>query len=1141
MKFKKLEINNINSIADAVIDFERLMPEDQHIFMIWGPSGAGKSTILDAICMALFCKTPRLQSVAEKKENQYQDPEFQFSDRAKGIAINDLRQYLKRGTKEGYCSLRFVGNDSVTYTAKTVFSINRNGNLNNIEWSLTSENGVWSKVKEVEQQVITVTGLTYEQFCRTTMLAQGEFTKFMKSDQNAKAEILEKLTDTSIFSEIGRRIYEKYSQKNKEFEQLNRENENIVRLNDEQIAEYYAQIGTIESGGMRLDEELTSLNLKATWLKQLAVFQEDVKRSESLWQAANAVLNSEDNQQIKQQIAQWEQTENERNTLLELRKLRQQALEIAQSEKEFQIQYQKLIAGYLFLKETIGQTEASEKQLQEILDAQTYKKEAFANAQSLSEKLKQFAQFGHNIAKNKEKYKQNALGLFNSEVLLLEKQLEISEKQKQIDKTGKVLDKLKEKAKVFDLSQLTTSQSQQKDRLRDLNEANKSVQVLKNQQNEIRELKKNLADKQLLVETLTTQWQQEQENYNKALTAHETAQNVYDSAAKSVHDFAKQVRATLQVGDICPVCGQKVAQLLTNEAAEESVIKLKNALDDAKKATLLARKQLDETITSLKTEEGKLNSLKNDLQNKSQKQKNDLASLEEVCKRLNIIVNETIQDQINQQFVDNENILKDLEEKIAISQNLNLQIEKANGDTDNLKKQLEDLQKSYHEAELQKATLQQDNNALQTRCEEDEKQQSELRTEMSGYLSATYPNWAENPIQTAQSLAYESNFYAKSQEQLSKLQETVERLQNEQQQIERNQQQVKSLFGWPAAGKPQTVDHLVEKWADFVLKCTVLSQSKTNCHTDIANKESFLQAYYSGRPDIQEDTLSQLADTTIETIAQLREQQTNVQNQEQTARGKFQQSQLLLQKHQESKPVFSEGEDIEQIESAITSKNQQKTENAQQIGQIRHILSEDERNKQQYAETLRQLDTLQKEMRQWERLCNVFGDSTGKTFRRIAQSFILQKLLDNTNYFLGMLSDRYELTGAGRELMILVKDKYLGDAPRPVEMVSGGESFLISIALALGLSNLALQGISSDFLFIDEGISQLDGSLCDSVVNTLQQLHHIVHCNIGIISHLDVLADKIPTKIIVQPVSHGTSQVLFSNTLFKESKAADGI
>ena len=343
MKFKKLEIHNINSIADAVIDFERLMPRDQHIFMIWGPSGAGKSTILDAICMALFCKTPRLQSIAEKKENQYQDPEFQFSDKNKGIAINDLRQYLKRGTKEGFCSLQFIGNDHITYTAKTAFSINRNHNLSPIEWSLTSENSVWSKVKEIEQQVITVTGLTYEQFCRTTMLAQGEFTKFMKSDQNAKAEILEKLTDTSIFSEIGRRIYEKYSQKNKELEQLNRENENIVRLDDEQIAEYQQQIVQIEAEVKQTDEVLNMLVQKSNWLLQLTKYQDDVINSEKQWKESENALNSEEFQQLRKTISLWEQTENERNTLLEVRKLRQNAIELAQTESKYQIQYQDTI------------------------------------------------------------------------------------------------------------------------------------------------------------------------------------------------------------------------------------------------------------------------------------------------------------------------------------------------------------------------------------------------------------------------------------------------------------------------------------------------------------------------------------------------------------------------------------------------------------------------------------------------------------------------------------------------------------------------------------------------------------------------------------------------------------------------------
>ena len=1130
MKFKKLEIQNINSITEAAIDFEQLMPQDQHIFMIWGPSGAGKSTILDAICIALFCKTPRLQSIAEKKDNQYVDPELRFSDKSKGIAINDLRQYLKRGEKEGYCLLQFVGNDSITYTAKTVFSINRNGNLNNTEWSLTSENGVWTKVKEIEQQIVTVTGLTYEQFCRTTLLAQGEFTKFMKSDQNAKAEILEKLTDTSVFSELGRKIYEKYNLKKKECENLNRENENIVRLNDEQIAEYQVQISTIQSENKQLEEALNNLTLKSTWIKQLAVIQEDVKRSEQLWQAANTALNSEENQQTRQLIAQWEQTETERSILLELQKSRQNAIEIAESEKEHQFQYQQLTAGYLFLKETITQAETSQKQLQERLEAQAYKREIFANAQSLSEKLKQYAQLGQNIVQNKEKYQKNLSVLSNSELSLAQKKTDIDQKQAEIDKVGTALNNLKEKATAFDLTQLTLLQSQQKDRLRDLKEASKSVQTLKSQQNEIKELKKNIVEKQHLLESLTTQMQRDQDAYTKAQATQESAQHIYDSAAKSVNDFAKQVRATLQVGDICPVCGQKVAQLLTNEAVEESVIKLKNALEDAKKATISARKQLEETVLHFKTEEVNVNSLNNDWQNKSLKQKNDLTALEELCKRLQIVVNETIQDQINQQLVDCEKVLKELEERISVSRSLNQEIEKANAEMDNLKKQLENLHKSHHEIELQTATLQQDNKALQTRWEEDEKKQSALQTEMSGFLSATYPNWTDNPIQTAQCLTNEANIYAKSIEKLTKLQESTEKLQNEQQQIERCQQQIRSLFDWPAAEKPQSIDHLAEKWADFVPKCTVLSQNKSILHTDITKKESILQRYYSEHPDIQEDTLTRLANTSRDIITQLREQQTLAQNQVQNTHGQFLKAQETLQKHQESKPIFEEGEDLTLIETKIAENKQQKTEKSEKIGQIQHILEEDARNKQQYADTLRQLDLLQQEMRQWERLSNVFGDSTGNKFRKIAQSFILQKLLDNTNYFLNMLSDRYELTGAGKELMILVKDKYLGDAPRPVEMVSGGESFLISIALALGLSNLALQGISSDFIFIDEGISQLDGSLCDSVVNTLQQLHHIVHCNIGIISHLDVLAEKIPTKILVQPVSQGTSLVSIHNS-----------
>lgn len=1126
MKFKKLEIRNINSIAEAVIDFEHLMPEDQHIFMIWGPSGAGKSTILDAICMALFCKTPRLQSIAEKKENQYVDPEFQFSDRAKGIAINDLRQYLKRGTKEGWCSLQFVGNDSITYTAKTAFSINRNGNLNNIEWSLTSENGVWNKVKEVEQQVITVTGLTYEQFCRTTMLAQGEFTKFMKSDQNAKAEILEKLTDTSIFSEIGRRIYEKYNAQKKAFEQLNSENENITRLNDEQIAAYQQNIQEIDAGNKQIDEELAVLTQKATWIKQLVQYQEDVSKSEAQWQSAEAATKSEEYLRTQELVQRWEKTENERKTYNERVQLQQNAQQLQETEKAYQSNYQILTSGMQHYKQQLEQLYADIEKIREELNAQVYKAEVYAHAPILSEKLKQYAGLQQELSQIDGKIKTTTASIGQFGDVLEKKKAEIARQQEIVTTLSQDAEALKSQAQQFDLADLTRQQNEKTNLLNQLRNVQKSVQELRKQQDEITALKNAVNAQQQKVQELNQQFGQAQQQFVAAQAAQETAQKCYDSAAQSVNDFAKQIRTGLQVGDTCPVCGQKVEQLLTNEAVEQSVKALQQQLAEANRTVTDSKKALDTIGTDLGRAQGSFDAAQKDLQQKSQQQKSALSALGEVCQTLNITMDKTIDEQIDNQISATNKEAQDITQRIQQAIQLNKQLTEKTDLLSKQNKKLEQLTADKHQAEVNLATAQKSLDGLREQQTQISKNIEASHTELTASFSDIYPKWEENPLATAQTLDQESKSYEKRKEELKNRQDAAEKGQSELQQIQTFEKKVSAIFSWPTAKVGNNCDNLTEKWMQLAENCALLAQKKSELSEKKNRLETFLQNFYQQNPDISEELLSKLAALTAEKIAQLREQLKVAQEQVQTALGKRQQAQETLQKHEASKPEFAENEQLSDIERLILEKNALKTEKSQEIGQIKHILQQDADNKQKYADTLAKLDALQQQVRQWERLNNTFGDSTGKTFRRIAQSFILQKLLDNTNYFLGMLSDRYELTGAGRELMILVKDKYLGDAPRPVEMVSGGESFLISIALALGLSNLALQGISSDFLFIDEGISQLDGSLCDSVVNTLQQLHHIVHCNIGIISHLDVLADKIPTKIIVQPVSHGTSEVM---------------
>lgn len=1128
MKFKKLEIHNINSIADAAIDFERLMPEGQHIFMIWGPSGAGKSTILDAICMTLFCKTPRLQSIAEKKENQYADPEFQFSDKSKGIAINDLRQYLKRGTKEGWCSLQFVGNDSVAYTAKTAFSINRNGNLNSKEWSLTSENGVWTKDRDIESQIVAVTGLNYDQFCRTTMLAQGEFTKFMKSDQNAKAEILEKLTDTSIFSEIGKRIYEKFKEQEKSYEQIERENENVARLSAEQIADYQLDISKTVAEANLIEEELKELNAKSSWIKQLFQYQEDVAKSEKNWKAAEETLRSDKNRQLQQNILQWEQTENERKSYLERQELLRSRQSLRNDEAVYQRQYLEVTAGVLDVREKLVKVAADMEKIDDALRKQSYKEETFLQAPVLVEKLRQLARSREEQGRKSVRIAQN-----NAKVVEIEKNIELSKSK--IDKfTGEitqnqqVLDELNEQAKQYDFQKLVEEQTLQKDRARDLENVKNSVQQLKRQQEEINLMKQSVSELQQKQQFLSEQLSQKQALYAQAQEAQETAQKCYEASAQSVNQFAKQMRAMLQTGDTCPVCGQKVERLLTNEAVERSVALLKSQLDASKRAVNDAKKAVDETVTAQTAAEAMLAVQQTELQNKNLVKKNALAALTEICSRLQIEVSETILEQIDKQNVEVEKALQETARRIQLAQEISKKSKAASATLEELKKQVEKLTLSQHNDEVQHTNLKTENGALQQQMAEFAEISQSLESELSGFLNAVYPGWEKDIAKTVQTLTKEAESYAGLQKSRSDQQDLQMQMQREVDQIGLYERKVKGLFEWTAAEKGAKCDGLAGKWMDLAEKCAVLSQKSADFAVRMNQVDSVLSDFYTRQSEISEVLLSQLAATTAEEIARLRGQLQNVQEQERTAHGKLQQAQETMRKHLETRPSMKDGEQLDEIERQIKEKGAIKTEKMQQVGQIRLILQQDADNKQRYADTLAKLDALRQQVRQWERLNNVFGDSTGRTFRRIAQSFILQKLLDNTNYFLSMLSDRYELTGAGRELMILVKDKYLGDAPRPVEMVSGGESFLISIALALGLSNLAMQGITSDFLFIDEGISQLDGTLCDSVVNTLQQLHHIVHCNIGIISHLDVLADKIPTKIIVQPVSHGTSAITFS-------------
>ena len=209
MKLQKLTIRNLASIEDAVIDFEHGPLGEESLFLICGETGAGKTTILDSICLALYNETPRM----DRAENErYKDAAQTASGKKEDIAINDNRQLMRRNTGEAWSELEFTGSNDIPYTARWyVARAHRkvSGSLQSVKWTLENrKTGIQlTKIAEIKAEIHKAVGLSFEQFCRTTLLAQGDFTKFLQSKESEKSDILEKLTGTGIYSRIGAEIY----------------------------------------------------------------------------------------------------------------------------------------------------------------------------------------------------------------------------------------------------------------------------------------------------------------------------------------------------------------------------------------------------------------------------------------------------------------------------------------------------------------------------------------------------------------------------------------------------------------------------------------------------------------------------------------------------------------------------------------------------------------------------------------------------------------------------------------------------------------------------------------------------------------------------------------------------------------------
>jgi exonuclease SbcC len=197
----------------------------------------------------------------------------------------------------------------------------------------------------------------------------------------------------------------------------------------------------------------------------------------------------------------------------------------------------------------------------------------------------------------------------------------------------------------------------------------------------------------------------------------------------------------------------------------------------------------------------------------------------------------------------------------------------------------------------------------------------------------------------------------------------------------------------------------------------------------------------------------------------------------------------------------------------------------QEIGRINEIIKTDEHRKEQYREIALSIEIQQKEYDRWNKLCLLIGSENGKKFSRFAQGLTLARLTELANRHLLQLSDRYQiLKTIEKDLELKIMDSYQADVVRPMSTLSGGESFLVSLALALGLSDLASRKVQINSLFIDEGFGTLDPETLETAINALENLQANGK-SIGVISHVDALKDRIGTQIQVSKHAGGFSKI----------------
>lgn len=1073
MRILQVRFKNLNSlVGEWQIDFTEPSFIADGIFAITGPTGSGKSTIFDAICLALYGRTPRLNKVT-KGENE-------IMSRQTGECFSEVTFETRKGRYRCHWSQHRARRRAGGELQPQKHEIS----------NADSDEILESNIRSVAELIEQVTGMDFDRFTRSMLLAQGNFAAFLQAAPDERSPILEHITGTEIYSQISIRVHEITREVQNELERLQNEGALIVIMEPEEEQQVLQQLESGLKKEVDLKAHVDETNKAIAWLTTI--------------------------DDLTKQIAAFVEEEKVLQAGIDAFKLDRTRLNRAMSAATLDGTYATLIA-------------TRKQQADDKAELKTHK-ESLPQLESSAKKYS-------DALTSAEQRTMHARNELETEKLILKKVRAIDQKifdrKKDVTECKTECDKYSEKIisdnrkRLEEIGKQSAAQTAL-DLVEHYLQENARDEWLISGLAGVEEQVNDLASKQSDIAKRKTALVAEESKLELAKTNLSNSQQVLKSRTQELEDASQQVNQSKKT----------LAQLLGGRLLREY---------RSEKESLLREKTFRLTIASLEEHRTKLEDGKPcplcGATNHPYAEGNIpvLDEIEQTIKSLESVITkaEKLEDTIKEQ-----------DNKVALASTAVTNAEKAELAAENTKKMVEraiddatsnltNLQNGFEEL-LQSVVIKLQPLGITELAEEDIGSLTTSLTTRRDEWQAKIKEKTKVVERIASNTGEISRLDAIIQVNGDILAEQKVRLKALEENLAASMEERRELYGDKVADdEEQRLTNAIDDAAE----AEKLARKQHDEHKGKLTAAQSSIKSLNDRIDQRDPTLRTLETEFIEALAT-----TGFENEEDlvcaqlspqiraelTANAKDlddRQAELRTKQKDRKTQLATEQErnitdkTSEELETQQREQEDELKDIGSTIARIKFQLEENNKAKERVSEKTKAIKAQQEEYRRWKNLWELVGSSDGKKYRNYAQGLTFEIMVGHANRQLQKMSDRYLLIRDDKQPLDLnVVDSYQAGEIRSTKNLSGGESFIVSLALALGLSQMSSRNVQVDSLFLDEGFGVLDEEILDTALESLAGLQQEGKL-IGIISHVPALKERISTQIVVTPQTGGKSKI----------------